>query len=524
MREVRQAARLDRTPWLLGGITLLLALLVASIGGTASTAALSPAKVGMALNQVFFSLAYLVVMLVGPAVAANAIAGEREGRTWEALLLTGMTPGQIARGKFLSSYTTLSLYIIAIAPVGALSFVFGGTTATEAVVGFVLLFMLAALWVAFGLAISAAMSSLRGAFVVTLILAILLGPILYGVFGSGFSLLAHEHWRQLPAGLPIWLPVAYTRASFGVDYLVLLVALPFVVVALPAWFLYESTIANLSASTDDRSSGLKRWFIASTFAIVGLAASIPSSLSAGGRSPIANPASVATQLGLWTLSKFFVFASLLFIGEPAGPSRRLTMLWLGKRTGALARSLGPGLARTFALVMILETVAFAAATGGGIFAMVVLHKSAGIAAIALSGALLWAHALFFTGLSAWVRSRNASVLRARVITLAIALALTVVPWALAAVGGLTTKRTEWLALGAPNEYYLFVVLGQLSTTTPNQFLIAVTYVPIFVFAALGIFFFVLAAQKAHAVNTAANFHYAQMDAALAQEDAALRAP
>jgi hypothetical protein len=525
LREVRQAARLDRTPWLLGGITLMLALFVAAIGGVASTGSLSPAKVGMALNQVFFSLAYVVVMLVGPAVAANAVAGEREGRTWEALLLTGMTPAQIARGKFLSAYTTLSLYIMAIAPVGALSFVFGGTTATETVVGFILLFMLAALWVAFGLAISAAMRSLRGAFVIALILAILIGPVLYTVFGSGFATLAHEHWRELPAGLPIWLPVAYTRASFGVDYVVLLVALPIVVLALPAWFLYEATIANLSASTDDRSSGLKRWFIVSTLALTGLAAAIPASLSGGGRRPLANPAFIASELGLWTLSTFFGFAALLFIGEPAGPSRRLTISWTSKGTGALARALGPGLARTFALVMLLETAAFAAATGGAILAMVLIHKSGTIEAVGLSGALLWAHALFFTGLCAWVRSRNDSVFGARVIALAIAVALTFIPWGLAAVGGIATRQTEWLAVGAPSKFYVLVVLAQLAEVRPpDPFLMTVAYVAVPLIAALGMVLFALAVPRAHAINVATARHYALMDAALAHEDAAAPAP
>ncbi len=523
IREVRQAARLDRTPWLLGGITLLLALLVASIGGTASSASISPAKVGLAVNQVFFSLAYGVVMLVGPAVAANTIAAEREGRTWEALVLTGMTPAQIARGKFLSSYTTLSLYIIAIAPIGALAFVFGGTTATETVVGFILLFMLAALWVAFGLAISAAMTSLRGALVLTLILAILMGPTLYGIFGPGVGALAHEHWRQIPAGLPIWLPVAYTRAAFGMDYLVLLVALPFVAVALPAWFLYETTVANLSAPTDDRSSGLKRWFIASTLALAGLAASIPGSLGTGaGR--LLNPASLAAHASLWILSTFFGLVALLFMSEPSGPSRRLTTKWETKGTGALARSLGPGLARTFALIMGLETAAFAAATGGAVFALVAFHGGAEVAPVALSGAFIWAHVLFFTGLCAWIRSRSDGVIGARVIVVAIMTALVVVPWGFAAVGGITTKQNDWLALGAPNPFYLFVVLTQLRASSPNQILITVGYISILVFAALGIFLFALAARKAHAVNAAARLHYAQMDAALAQEDSAIHAP
>jgi hypothetical protein len=57
---------------------------------------------------------------------------------------------------------------VVLAPVGALSFLFGGVTATEVVVAFAFLFVLAALAVAFGLGVSSLMSSLRGAIVVTL--------------------------------------------------------------------------------------------------------------------------------------------------------------------------------------------------------------------------------------------------------------------------------------------------------------------------------------------------------------------
>ncbi len=519
IREVRQSARLDRTPWLLFAVTLLLSLLVASIGGTASSASVSPAKVGMAVSQVFFSLAYGVVTLVGPAVAANTIAAEREGRTWEALVLTGMTPAQIARGKFLSSFTTLSLYIAAIAPIGALSFAFGGTTATETIVGFILLFMLAGLWVAFGLAMSAAMSSLRGAIVLTLILAIIVGPVLYVIFGPAMSALAHEHWSQVPAGLPIWLPVAYTRANFGIDYLVLLVALPFVVLALPAWFLYEVTVANLSAKADDRSSGLKRWFIVSTLAGAGLAAAAPASL--GGRgTPPSDPASFATHTALWCLGLFFGFCALLFIGEPAGPSRRLTTLWSKNNVGALGRALGPGLARTFMLVMLLETCAFGAATFGGVFAMGIFHKGSGVLGIMLSGATLWAHVIFFTGLSAWLRARTDSPLGARIIALAVMLALVVLPWAFAAVGGIATKQDEWLALGATNPFYVVVILGQLAAPAPNHFLLIAGYIGILFFGAAGLVLFTLAQLKARAINAASSLHYVQLDAALAAEDSA----
>jgi hypothetical protein len=137
IRELRQAARLARTPVILTVFAILMTLLIASIGGIVS-ADESPATTGVVLFQVFFSLAYMVVTVVGPAVAANSIASEREGRTWEAVILTGLSPGVIARGKFLAAFTAIGMYIVMLAPVGALPFLFGGVTATETVVAFAL--------------------------------------------------------------------------------------------------------------------------------------------------------------------------------------------------------------------------------------------------------------------------------------------------------------------------------------------------------------------------------------------------
>ena len=158
MRELKQAARLQRTPIILAVVTSMMTLLICSVGGVASTSS-EPAKVGVGIFHTFFSLAYAVVTWLGPAVAANTIAGERSGRTWEALQLTGLSTRAIARGKFLAAFTYISLYIVMLVPVGALPFLFGGVTASEVLIAFALLFVMAALAVAFGLAVSAKLES-----------------------------------------------------------------------------------------------------------------------------------------------------------------------------------------------------------------------------------------------------------------------------------------------------------------------------------------------------------------------------
>jgi hypothetical protein len=171
MREMRQAARLSRTPVILATLTAMVTLLICSVGGIASTSA-EPARVGSALFHTFFSLAFAVVTWVGPAVAASTIASERSGRTWEALELTGLGAARIARGKFLAALTYISLYIVMLAPVGALPFLFGGVTASEIVLAFILLGVFACESTAFGLAMSSKFASPALCILVTLFVAV----------------------------------------------------------------------------------------------------------------------------------------------------------------------------------------------------------------------------------------------------------------------------------------------------------------------------------------------------------------
>ena len=214
IRELKQAARLTRTPVVLSVLTVLATLLMASIGGLMASEA-SPAKTGVVLFQVFFSLAYFIVTVIGPAVAANTIASEREGHTWEAVLLTGVRPQTIARGKFLAAYTGVGMYIVMLAPVGALPFLFGGVTALETLVAFLFLFLVALLSVAFGLAISSKMASMRGAIVVTLLLAFPMSIFAFSTLGVGLSFAAHAAWPAVARGAPVWLPTAYERGRRG---------------------------------------------------------------------------------------------------------------------------------------------------------------------------------------------------------------------------------------------------------------------------------------------------------------------
>ncbi|CAN5678274.1 hypothetical protein BH09MYX1_BH09MYX1_52860 [soil metagenome] len=482
MREMRQSARLGRTPWILFGLSLTISLLMCSIGGIAATDNASPATLGGALFQTFFSIAGFVVMLIGPTVAANSIASEREGRTWEAVQLTGLHPKDIARGKFMAAYSAIAMYIVVLAPVGALPFLFGGVTPVEVIVAFAFLFLLAALAVAFGLAVSSLMSSLRGAIVVTLILAIVLGPCLYGIFGFYASFGAHQLWPELPEGFPIWLPLAYTRAPFGMEYVALLIIVPLVLVLLPAWFLYEVTVANLTGDTDDRSTGLKRWFFVAT-PLLALACAIPSAVAYTDELRVSWSIAGQTKVMIYA-----GFAALLFAFEPAGPSRRVLVHWRRENAGIVRRFFGPGLPKTATLVVLMGFLGMASIAACDLAALYfapaistttatlaptygytppIVARSDSMAQIALLAIYAAPYFIFTVGLTSYIRSRGSTPWISRLIASAFLFLIAAAPWVVAAIGGVVSSAHDetWLIVGAPSPFFAYLMVSWVTKSS-----------------------------------------------------------
>lgn len=463
IRELKQAARLGRTPVILMVVTILMALLIASVGGVASTST-SPARTGGVLFQTFFSLAFFVVAWVGPAVAANSIASEREGKTWEALVLTGLRPETVARGKFLAAFTAIGTYVVMLAPVGAVPFLFGGVTAIEVVVAFVLLFVFAVLGVAFGLAISSKMESLRVAIVLALLLGVPLSMAIFGALGVGLSFPIHDLWGEVPEGLPVWLPTAIVRAPFGVEYVLYLFALPLACIAIPAWFLYEVTVANLTAPNDDRSSGLKGWFI-----IASLTFFVAGALPGFAVSP--EDLRGVAILAATGLLGHFAFCTFVFAGEPIGPSRRVVTHWDRDGAGRVKRFLGPGLVPTTTLELALGV---ATIVGIAAFCMAGVELNANtmvgtyrliddpaehhgqIATFCLYAACFYT---FLVGLRSRLRAGGRSPAITRVLLVAIAFGVAVGPWVVAAIAGiLGGGSNDSLIVASPSPFYALYVL------------------------------------------------------------------
>jgi ABC-type transport system involved in multi-copper enzyme maturation permease subunit len=517
---MRQAARLMRTPIILMALTVLMALVMTSIGGLL-TGTTSPARAGLGLFHTYFSLAYFVVTLIGPALAANSIASEREGKTWEAVLLTGMRPAEVARGKFMSAYTSIAMYVVMLAPVGALPFLFGGITPVEVLVAFLFLFLIALLSVAFGLAISSKMSSLRSALVVTLLFAFLISIVSYGFFGFGFSYLAHEIWDTVEEGMPVWLPTAYSRAPFGVEYVVYLMVLPTAGVVLPAWLLYEITRANLTSVTDDRSYGLKRWFLA-TSAVLACTAAIPMMAV----EPRDRAAALIT--GMVCYGIFIAFSAFLFGGEAIGPSRRVKAML--QEASRWRRMLAPGVAHAGRMQLVAGLLAMALLGIAGI--TVVTLEAPGNATEQVEQIILFStYALGFTcflvGLAAQLRARSTTTTVPRVLFGVFLFFLAIGPWIGAAITGVMAhssgKFGPALAVAAPSPFYvLFIALEAVTKTDPGVAIIA-TIATAIGYAAVGLLLLGLASRRCKTIITEHEEVLAEADRRLAEEDAAAEA-
>lgn len=521
IRELKQSARLVRTPVILCVLAVLSTLLIASVGGLVSLNE-SPATTGYVIFQVFFSLAYFVVTFIGPGVAANAIASEREGRTWEAVILTGLRPAVIARGKFLAAYTSIAMYVVMLAPVGALPFLFGGVSATETIVAFAFLFLIAGLAVAFGLSVSSKMNSLRAALVVTLICAVIISLAVYGFLGVAMSDAAHYVWPGVPDGPPVWLPTAYARAPFDLTYVGLLIALPIALAVLPAWLLYEVTVANLTSITDDRSTGMKRWYAVCT-PIFGIGCALPLfAVSPGDRLP--------GCIGAMSVHfSFLMLGVYLLAGDSIGPSRRVILHWDRVGAGKLKRFFGPGITKTSVLQLVIGTSSLFVPMLVGFLSLTPTGKPSYSKVPPEQLLLLFAlyavgFFLFSVGFAAFLRARTNTTLGARLILAAVHFLVAIGPWVVAAIAGVMSSAGDRTALvvAAPSPFYVFLAMDALDRGKESILVVASIFASI-VWGLLGLLFLGLARQRTARVIAQHDAALAESDRLLAAEDAAIAA-
>lgn len=441
IRELRQASRIKRTPFILMAVTILAAIAMGAVSGTSSES-VAPAEIGANLFQVFFSMAFFLVALVGPAMGANNIASEREGRTWEPLLLTGFPARSMARGKFLAALTSVLQYLAILAPVGALPFLFGGVSALEVVIAFLCLTLFSCLGVGFGLAVGSSLTNGRAAIVVAIVCAAVFAIAGYLILGVELGQEAHRMWKIVPRSA-VWFPNALANAPVTVQYIVLLVVQPVVGALVSGWLFYEVTAANMTSAFKDRCSGLLRWFTVMT-----------PLLAAALAAPLVVEAPPWLDRSAWRslviMVGFLIFAAGLFQSTPVRPSKP-----------------GPGLIRTMARLMLAGLFCFALLTASTL--AIVANRAAAchvdrfVRFIGCTGWYFGGFVVFVVGLAAWLRTRVAAVGAARV-WLCVVLLLTISgPFVVAAVSGVLSDDTQSsMTFAAPSPGYTLLLSKELS--------------------------------------------------------------
>ncbi|MFO0612177.1 MAG: ABC transporter permease [Polyangiaceae bacterium] len=518
VRELKQSARLVRTPFILMALCVLMTLVIAALGATMDEDGATE-KIGTALYHVYFSLAFFVVTFAGPAIAANSIASEREGRTWEAVMLTGLAPELIARGKFLAALTSIATYLAMLAPVGALAFLFGGVSALEVVLAFVFLFGIGTLFVLLGLAISSQTQSMRASLIATLFVSVPFATFLFGAFGLIGSGFAHALWPKIPSGMPVWFPTAYLRADFGAEYLLLLVAGPLVFLGLPAWFLYQTVVANLKDANDDQSKGHKRWFLVATPVIAIYSSAVLFTVDPR------NALGVGVACLLWMFAHL-AFSILVFASEPIGPSRRVRAAWDREKAGAVRRFFGPSVASAALLQLAVGTISVALLTAVTLVRSGQLDKyGRAVEPEALRALLVFivyiaAFYVFSLGVTTWLRARL-SPLVTRVLTIAIVAGLSVAPWVVAVVAQAILKSgSNSYIFAAPSPFYSFVMASNASRRVMEGSELVAGYVVIAIWLVVGVVLMRLGAARAAQQSAAIDAQVAETDARLAAEDLA----
>src|SRR5689334_15185573 len=118
---------------------LILVVIVALVGGSAGTTNLSElAKVSASLFQRLSYLQLGLVALLSPIFTAGAITQEKDSQTYDILLATPLTNGQIVLGSLLSRVFFVVALLVSGVPIFSITQVFGGVAIRSIAMSFLI--------------------------------------------------------------------------------------------------------------------------------------------------------------------------------------------------------------------------------------------------------------------------------------------------------------------------------------------------------------------------------------------------
>ena len=127
-------------------------------------------QMGLVLYSLFIFGLIMLISFIAPAVAAGAISGERERRTYDLLLVTKASIPGIVLGKWLASVVYLIYLVVAALPVFAVVFLYGGVPPAILGLAFVVCLAAGLGYGALGLALSALTRRSQAAMIISLVL------------------------------------------------------------------------------------------------------------------------------------------------------------------------------------------------------------------------------------------------------------------------------------------------------------------------------------------------------------------
>jgi hypothetical protein len=321
----------------------------------------------------------------------------------------------------------------------------------------------------------------------------------------------------------VWLPTAYERAPFSLEYVTFLVLLPIASAVLPAWFFYEITIANLTSATEDRATGLKRWFVVMTPLLVG-AMTVPAATI-----PTGEP-HVGFVIAASVVFVFLTFCIFVFQGDAVGPSRRVLVHWDRTGAGWLTRFFGPGIMKTKTLQLVMGASGLLLIGATGVAVAWFSPHVASADRVGQVERIAWfveyaaTYFVFLIGFAAWVRTKAPAPGTARVMLLVAIFATAAGPWIVAAIAGIISEGgRDALAVAAPSPFFAFVLLHGV-TGSIREPAMAAGAVCSMAWTLIGMGLFVAAGTRSRDIIHRHHAVLAEADALLAKEDEAADAP
>lgn len=227
LRELRGRLRTPRSYWLLGGALLLVATIAILL--YSADYASSDGQVlfsGSAGSTVFIALvvtALISVTVIAPLMAASSIAGERERQTFDLVLLTQLRPFDIVLGKVTATLAYCMLFVTALTPLMAMTFLIGGVDIGELTIDFLLIMSSALLFTCIGVYWSARTQTAitaTGYAVATILAVLLVLPVFVLVLPLLFPAVFGENpttWYHLALAIHPYAALLFTqeRISMG---------------------------------------------------------------------------------------------------------------------------------------------------------------------------------------------------------------------------------------------------------------------------------------------------------------------